>query len=48
MKFYSHSYQNFEKIYRQIMLSSYQCVYKFLIHHTSDLTTYFIDDEHAT
>ena len=27
-----------------IMLSSYQCVFKFFIHHTSDLTTYLIDD----
>ena len=29
------------------MLSSYQWVFKFLIYHTSDLTTYLIDEEHV-
>ena len=29
------------------MLISYQCVVKYLIYHTSDLTTYFVDIEHS-
>ena len=45
MKFYSHFYKSLKNILHNVQFIS---VFKFFIHHTSDLTAYFIDDEHAT
>ena len=47
MKFYSHSYKSCKNIYIAVYNAQFIPLFKSIIHHTSDLTTYFIDDEHA-
>ena len=48
LQFYTYIIQCPILLKKYIIHSSYKCVFKFLIHHKSDLPSYFIDDGYAT